>query len=142
MIRVLPALILLLSVQTHPDARAKWEHTRRVAETQHEIIMMLIKNRKFGEVLPECKKIFSLDFPLDHEHLLVEEAQILTDSLVHLKETDLAHQVLDEALKAVHSNKSRAAIYKEKAFVYSKQGRDKEAMELFEKALKLEKSGS
>ncbi|MFQ5928666.1 MAG: hypothetical protein ACE5MK_03140 [Acidobacteriota bacterium] len=141
----MPNLFALLFLLLYPQTTSKteqenWEQIRSIAEAQHEIVMLLIKKTQFDKVLEASKKIFSLNFPYDQEHLFVKEGQIVADALIHHKQYELAHDVLDAALKAVISSKSKASLYKEKAYLCTKEGEDDEAMKLFEKALELEKS--
>ena len=133
-----PLLLVLLSPQT-ATTDTDWEQTRRIAETQHEIVMLLIKNNEFDRVLEASTNIFSLNFPQHQEPLLVKEGQILADALSGRRQFLLAHRILDAALKAVASRKSKALLYKEKAYLCNKEGEDAKAMEFFEKALELER---
>ena len=55
----------------------------------------------FDKVMDGCKKIFSLSFPRDREHLLVKSVTVFADSLVRQKQLGLARQVLDAALSVV-----------------------------------------
>jgi tetratricopeptide (TPR) repeat protein len=135
----LALLILLLSPQTAAFSQ-NWEQIRSTAERQHEMVMLLIRNGDFGRVLEASKQIFSLRFPVSQEHLLVQEGRILSEALGQHQQFKLAHGLLDQAFRAVQSNPSKIDLFKEKAYIYTKQGRDKEAMKFFERALELEKS--
>ncbi len=134
----LALLILLLGPQT--AFSQNWEQIRNSAERQHEMVMLLIRNGDFGRVLEASRQIFSLRFPPSREHLLVQEGRILSEALARQRQFQLAQGLLDQALGGVRSNQSRIDLYKEKAYLYTKQGRDKEAMEFFERAMELEKS--
>jgi tetratricopeptide (TPR) repeat protein len=116
-----------------------WEQTRDVAGTQHEIIMLLIDEKKFGEIPEAAEKIFDLDFPENHQNLYVQEAQLLTDALILHEEFKVAHQVLDVAVKCAKTDKIKARIFREKAFLYKKEGNSEEAMRYFEESLALER---
>lgn len=130
----------LFSLLMFPSAEQgeSWEQTRAVAVTQHEIIMLLIDTREFGKIPKAAEKIFELKFPENHQNLFVQEAQLLTDALVHNKEFKVAHQVLDIAVKCAKNDKIKAGIFREKAFLYKKEGNSKEAMRYFEESLALE----
>jgi tetratricopeptide (TPR) repeat protein len=121
-------------------AQDDWEKTRSIAEAQHEIVMLLIKNKQYDKVLPASKKIFALNFPPSREYQLVDHARLASAALTEQHNYKLAHQLLDEALKAVHTNKSKATLYKEKALICSKTGQDGEAMKYLEEAVRLEES--
>jgi len=133
-------LILLLGPQTNIVDSQGWERTRSIAETQHEIVMLLIKGAEFDKVLNASQEIFSLSFPYAQEPLFVTEGRILAAALSDLQQYELAQALLDQALEAVNSNSSKALLYKEKAYLCTKDGKDDEAMKFFEKALELEKS--
>ncbi len=137
---LLVLLILSLGLQANIVDSQSWERSRSVAEAQHEIVMLLIKGKEFGKVLRASREIFSLKFPYNQEHLFVTEGRILSGALNDHQQYELAQALLDQALRAVNSNHSKALLYKEKAYLCTKEGRDDEAMEFFEKAVELEKS--
>ncbi|MEE8350036.1 MAG: hypothetical protein V3R94_10715 [Acidobacteriota bacterium] len=132
-------LIVLSSLQTAVFSQS-WEHIRSSAERQHEMVMLLIRNGDFGKVLEASRQIFSLRFPASQEHLVVREGRILSEALAHNQRFQLAQGLLDQALRAVRSTPAKTELFKEKAYLYTKQGRDKEAMEFFGMAMELEKS--
>jgi tetratricopeptide (TPR) repeat protein len=137
---LLALLILLLGPQTNMIDSQGWERTRSIAEAQHEIVMLLINGKEFNKVLNASQEIFSLSFPYNQEPLFVTEGRILATALSDLQQYELAQALLDQALEAVSSNRSKALLYKEKAYQCTKEGKNDEAMEFFEKALELEKS--
>ena len=137
---VFALLILSLGLQANLVDSQNWERSRSVAESQHEIVMLLIKGKAFDKVLPASQEIFSLRFPYNQEHLFVTEGQILSGALYDHQQYELAQALLDQALRAVNSNYSKALLYKEKAYLCKQEGKTDEAMEFFEKAVELEKS--
>ena len=137
---LLALLILLLGPQTNMIDSQGWERTRSIAEAQHEIVMLLINGKEFNKVLNASQEIFSLSFPYNQEPLFVTEGRILATALSDLQQYELAQALLDQALEAVSSNRSKALLYKEKAYQCTKEGKNDKAMEFFEKALELEKS--
>ena len=137
---LLALLILSFGLQANIVDSQSWERSRSVAEAQHEIVMLLIKGREFDKVLQASQEIFSLRFPYSQEHLFVTEGRILATALHDQQQHELAHALLDQALQAVNSNESKALLYKEKAYLCTKEGRDDDAMEFFEKAVELTKS--
>jgi len=134
------ALSVMMFSLTWLTAQDDWEKTRSIAEAQHEIVMLLIKNKQYDKVLPASKKIFALNFPPAREYQLVDHARLASASLSDQKNFTLAQQLLDEALKAVHTNKSKATLYKEKALICSKNGQDGQAMKFLEEAVRLEEN--
>jgi tetratricopeptide (TPR) repeat protein len=140
MAKVVVAMALLLNLWSFAPGQSEWDKSKSIAASQHEIAMLAIKNKQYDKVLPASAKIFSLNFPADRENLLVEHAQIVIHCLIQDEQYDLAHRVLDEALKAVHSNKSKAELYKEKAYTCKKEGKDEQAISFFQKAVELEEA--
>ncbi len=116
-----------------------WERTRAEAEMQHEIIMLLIENKQFEQIPVAAEKIFELEFPEDQQNLFVREAQLLTDALLHHQETAIAHQVLDIAIKCARDDKVKARVFREKAYLFKKEGNSEEALRYFEESLELER---
>ena len=133
-------LILSLGLQSNIVDSQSWERARTVAEAQHEIVMLLIKGKQFDKALQASQEIFSLRFPYNQEHLFVTEGQNLSGALYDHQQYELAQALLDQALRAVNSNNSKALLYKEKAYLCKQEGKTDEAMEFFEKAIELEKS--
>lgn len=137
----LASFVALLVVSTASlVGQTDWEKTRSIAEAQHEIVMLAIKNKQYDKVLPNSKKIFALTFPTNREHLLVDHAKLSSSLLVEQANYPLAHQIVDEAIKVVRNNKSKAALLKEKAVICSREGHDGDAMKFFEEAVKLEEA--
>ena len=133
-------LLLFFTPQTNPSENPKWNKTRSIAESQHEIVMILIRNRQFDKVLAATREIFSLKFPDKQEHLFAREGLTIADALINREQYELADRVLSEALKCVKSARSRVSLYKEKAYLCKKLEKDDEAMEHFRRAKELEKS--
>jgi len=119
------------------SGQKSWEETRRYAESQHEVVLLLIKNKEFSSVLEESRKIFTLKFPVEHQTLLVEGADEISDALSHEGQNELAQQVLDQCMEALESDPLRAAVHKNKAFLFKEMGMDDEAMVHFKKATEL-----
>ena len=135
-----PLLILSLGLQANIVDSQNWERSRSVAEAQHEIVMLLIKGKEFDKVLSASQQIFSLRFPYTQEHLFVTEGRILSGALYDHQQYGLAQALLDQALQVVNSNDSKALLYKEKAYLCDKEGKNDEAMKFFEMAVELSKS--
>ena len=134
---------LLLSVLVIPASQGPdkdWERLRGRAESQHEIIMMLIEEGKFEEAKREAKKLCELPFPVKEQRRLVEAVRIIGNALRHQKQPKMAHEVFDEALKAVTLNKDKAQLFREKAYTCRETGDKDCAMANFKKAVSLEPS--
>lgn len=143
MIRLLPLAGLLLTVLPAQGLEPmSWEQVRSIAESQHEIAILLIEKEQYSKAVEEARKIFYLPFPKDKEQLLVDAAKEVSDALIHHKAHNQALEILDEGLRSVHSPLLQADLYKEKAYLYKKMGRDEEAVFCFRKAVELKDSGS
>lgn len=138
-LRPLCLSLLLLTTAAAPLQQRSWEETRSLAESLHEIVMLLIQKKEFAKVPEAARKIFVLDFPSNKEHLLVEEAKIFTDRLLHHSQFAVAHQVIDAAIQEIRGKGWKAQLYKEKAYLFKKEGKMDEAMKSFEIAVELEK---
>ncbi|MFQ5738947.1 MAG: hypothetical protein ACE5JX_08015 [Acidobacteriota bacterium] len=138
MTRVVPFSFLVLTSTAAAIGQGNWEKMRSIAESQHEILMLLIKNQQYGRVLAESKKVFSMSFPAKHQHLLVQEAKEISHALLHQKQHQLAHEVLNQGLESVTEPDLQAELYKEKAYLFKKMGEDDHAMSCFKKSVELE----
>ena len=69
----------------------------------------------------------------------MKEAELLTSALLHHNQTLVAHQILDDAIKSVTTPQAKAALHKEKGYVYKSEGKSDEAMREFKIGLELEK---
>lgn len=121
------------------QGQQSWEETRRLAEAQHEIVMLLIEKGEFEKVHEAAHEIFQLNFPQDQEHLLLVEVEILVDALVHRQRIAIAHRIVDSALLCTITSKSKAQLYREKGYLFKKEGNTEEALKSFEKSKELEK---
>lgn len=141
------ALAFLLYLTAFPNPlyaqalpQQDWDQLRDEAESRFEIVKILIKQRKFDQLLAETEKLFAVPFPENEEHRLVKSAQTICEYVSKQKQIALAHKILDQALEAVRRNDSKADLYKEKAYLFKEEGKEEEAMEYFERALKLSKN--
>ena len=138
---LIPGLLttLLLASPVWTATQDNWEEVRVIAETQHEIVLLLIQKEEFDKVPQAAREIFKLHFPPDQEHRIVKEAQILTSALLHHNRTDIAHQIVSDAMRCVRQPQSKAELHKEQAFIYQQEGKNDDALREFEESLKLEK---
>ncbi|MDA2923368.1 hypothetical protein MYX65_01720, partial [Acidobacteria bacterium AH-259-L09] len=66
------------------------------AGTQHEIILALLKEGKFSEVLAEFRAILELDLRGEYEKPVVQEAWLIVERLRESEQYSLAHAIADE----------------------------------------------
>jgi tetratricopeptide (TPR) repeat protein len=128
---------------TLPPGQEDWEKVRSIAESEHEIVMLLIENKEFDSVPAEAKKIFSMNFPEEHQDLLMEGTQEIVDALIHHRQYRVADNVVDQCMRKIKARKLLSELHKQKAYLLKKMGKDDEAMKHFRKAIELtEESGS
>lgn len=112
--------------------------TRSLAETQHEIVMLLIKQKEYRKAVSEADKIFSMDWPEDQEPLLLSELRLLSDQFLRQGQASFSLQLLERNAKYFRTPASRIAILKEKGYIHKCIGQDDKAMEYFKEAMRLE----
>jgi len=114
--------------------------TLSMAESQHEIIMILLRKKEYAQAAEEADKIFQMDWPANEEPRLLKELLGLSNQFVEHSQHSLGFQLLDRNARAFKTIKSLVAIWKEKGYVLKKMGQDDKALECFRKAQQLEKS--
>jgi tetratricopeptide (TPR) repeat protein len=112
--------------------------TKRMAETQHEIIMLLIKKKEYEKAATEADKIFDMKWPEDQEPLLVKELQILSDQFLRHGQAPLALHLIEKNSKCFKRIPSRVVILKEKGYLYKSLGQNDKALACFQEARDLE----
>jgi tetratricopeptide (TPR) repeat protein len=110
-----------------------------IAETEHEMARLLIKQGQYERVMPEMKKIFQLDLPIRYEGAVAESASLISEMLVEKKQFSIAHQILEEALQKMKKKENQAALWKIQAFVYKSEGDLESALKCLQQAIDLEK---
>jgi tetratricopeptide (TPR) repeat protein len=113
-----------------------------IAEAQFEVVKLLVKQGRYDRVLPEMNKIYGLGLPEKYEQAVAESASLAADLLVEKSQFELAHQVLDEALKHMRRNASKAALLKVEAIVFKSEGNLDKALQSLEQAINLEQQGA
>ncbi len=112
-----------------------------IAEAQFEIVKIRIKQGRFDLVLPEMKKIYDLNLPEKYEQATAESASLAANLLIERRQFELAHQVLDEGFQRMRRNDNKAALLKVNALVYKSEGNLDKAIELFNRAVEIERQG-
>ncbi len=110
-----------------------------IAEAQFDIVIVLIKQQRWDQVLPEMRKIYDLNLPEKYEQAVAESASLVANRLLEHRQFDMAHQVLDEAYGHMRRNENRVALLKVNAFVFRSEGKLDKAMELFRRAVEMDK---
>lgn len=139
-------LVLLLLAGAEPiallsqrlDASPALGRTRSMAETQHEIVMLLIKKKEYSKAVSEARKIFDMKWPADHEPLLLRELLILSDQFLHHGKASFGLELIERNAKSFKATTSQIAILKEKGYLYKCLGQNDKALDSFREAKRLE----
>jgi tetratricopeptide (TPR) repeat protein len=133
-------LLLCLSFTTGlPGQTADLARNKSFAESQHEIVKILISKKEFAKAAAEANKIFQMKWPDDQEPILLKELLGFSDQFLLYKQNELALQLLDTNLPLFKSSKSKASIWKEKGYLLEKMGQHDKALECFREAQRVEK---
>jgi len=134
-------LLLLWIPAAHylPAQTTDLSKIKSFAESQHEIVKILIDTKKFNEAAQEANKIFQMKWPDDQEPVLLRELLVFSDQFLLYKQNALALQLLETNLPMFKTAKSKASIWKEKGYLLEKMGQHEKALECFREAQRLEK---
>jgi hypothetical protein len=112
--------------------------TKSMAETQHEIVMLLLKNKEYEKAAMESNKIFDMSWPENQEPLLLKELRILTDQFLRQGQPLLGLRIIERNFKYFKKTSSQAEILKEKGYLHKNLNQNDRALECFRKAQELE----
>jgi tetratricopeptide (TPR) repeat protein len=118
---------------------AQLGRTRSQAESQHEIVVLLIKKKEFTQALTEANKIFDMRWPADQEPTFLKSLLLLSKEFLHAQQAPFGIKLLETNLRSFKNPASQAAIWKEKGYLYKNQGENDKALECFRQAQRLEK---
>jgi tetratricopeptide (TPR) repeat protein len=110
------------------------------AESQHEIVVILIRKKEFSQALTEANKIFELGWPPDKEMTLRKDLLYFADQFLHCGQAAMGVQLLDTNLKTFKSSANRAAILKEEGYLFKTMNQGDKALACFREAQRLEKN--
>ncbi len=110
-----------------------------IAEKQHEIARLLIKEGRFDRVLPEMRKILDLNLQGENEQLVAKSASFIAYLLAENKHSTLGHQLLDETIAKMRLSENIASLLKIKAYLYKADGKLNLAIETLERAVEIER---
>jgi len=113
---------------------------KSIAESQHEIVMLLLEKKDFTNALTEANKIFDMSWPEDQEPILLKELLYLSDRFMHKEQVPLGLQLLQTNQRMFKKSASQAAIWKEKGYLFKRMNQTDKALECFREAQHLEKS--
>lgn len=138
------ALLSVLLIGSIPLAHAARQldspvaRTKSKAETQHEIVMLLIKKKEYEKAATEANKIFDMKWPEDQEPLLLKELLLLSDQFLQNGQAVLGLHLINKNSKCFKKIPSQVAILKETGYLYKSLGQNDKALECFQKAMELE----
>jgi tetratricopeptide (TPR) repeat protein len=113
-----------------------------IAEKQHDIAKLLIKEGRFERVLPEMRKILALNLQGEYEQPVAKSASFIAYLLAENKQYSLGHELLDEAIAKMQQSENIAFLLKTKALIFKSQGKVREAIETLERSIQIEKQGT
>jgi tetratricopeptide (TPR) repeat protein len=128
--------------QTPGSPTAEQQDVRQalsIAEAQHEIARLLIKQGRYDRVPGEVKKILDLNLPDKYEGNIAQSVSLIADMLAENKQYGISHEILNEAFQRVRSRENKAALLKIQAFVFKAEGKFGEAIQALERAVELER---
>lgn len=136
------AELVLLAITAIPFVQAQtWDldKTRKIAESQHEIVVLLIKKKEFPKAAEEANKIFQMKWPDDQEPVLLKELCGLANEFRRHGQAALGVHLLETNLNAFKTLRSKAEIWKEKGYLLEGMGQHDPALDCFREAQRLEK---
>ncbi len=110
-----------------------------IAEKQHEIARLLIKEGRFDRVIPEMRKILDLNLQGEYEQPVAKSAGFIAYLLAENKQYALGHELLDETLARMRLSGNIASLLKIKAYIYKAEGKLGKAIETLEKSVEIER---
>jgi tetratricopeptide (TPR) repeat protein len=108
------------------------------AETQHEIVILLIRQKEFQKALTEANRIYDMKWPDDQEPLLLKALLLVSGEFVRQGQAAYGLQVIDGNSKSFKMLASQIALWKEKGYLYKSMNQNEKAIECFRKAQDLE----
>jgi tetratricopeptide (TPR) repeat protein len=120
------------------DSPAALGKAKSIAETQHEIVILLIRQKEFQKALAEANKIFELKWPDDQEPLLLKALLTISGEFVRQGQAAFGLQAIDGNSKFFKRLPSQVALWKEKGYLYKGMNQNEKAIDCFRKAQELE----
>jgi tetratricopeptide (TPR) repeat protein len=116
------------------------DKAKSIAGTQHEIVVLLIKQKEFQKAAAEANKIFEMKWPENQEPLLLKELLFLSGQFLLEGQAPLGMQVIEKNCRFFKSVPSQIEIWKEKGYLYKNMNQNDKAIDCFRKAQELEGS--
>jgi tetratricopeptide (TPR) repeat protein len=129
--------VIPLSLSSPAIQNSDLARTRKIAEAQHDIVIILIKKKEFAKAAEEANKIFQMNWPEDQEQVLKDELLRFSDLLRHNGEVTIALQLINANLALFKTPKIRADVLKDKAFLLECLGQHDEALQTYREVTRL-----
>ncbi len=113
-----------------------------IAEKQHDIAKLLIKDGRYERVLPEMRKLLDLNLQGEFEELVAKSSSFIAYQLAENKQVALGHELLDETLARMKQGANIASLLKVKAYLYKLEGKLQKAVETLERAVEIERQSA
>jgi tetratricopeptide (TPR) repeat protein len=120
------------------DSPVALGRTKSMAATQHEIVMLLMKQKEYDKAAVEAQKIFEMKWPEDQEPLLLQELLFISGQFLSQGQAPVGLQFVEKNSKCFKKTASRIAILKEKGYLYKSMGQSDKAIDNFRQARELE----
>jgi tetratricopeptide (TPR) repeat protein len=130
---------LLPSVAPQSHSQESLSRTKSRAETQHEIVMLLLEKKEYEKAEMEANKIFDMAWPESQEPLLLKELLILSDQFLRQGRALIGLQMVEKNSKRFKNNSSQIEILKAEGYLYKSLRQNDKALECFQKAQELER---
>jgi tetratricopeptide (TPR) repeat protein len=121
-----------------PKSKDSLSQMKSRAESQHEIIMLLLKKKEYEKAAMEANKIFDMDWPESEEQLWLKELLNLSDQFLHQGQAPLGLQIIEKSFKRFKKDSSRIEILKEEGYLHKSLHQNDLALKCFQKAQELE----
>ena len=117
---------------------ADLDQMRSFAEAQHEIVVIMIRQKDYENAAREANKIFHMNWPEDQEPMLLKELLGFSEQFLHGNQQAVAVRLLEANIETFRNARHRAAIWKEKGYLLEGMGEHGKAIECFREAQRLE----
>jgi len=108
-----------------------------IAETQHEIIQLLIQKGEYDKAITELQVILDLNLPVAFEEAIFKEIVIVTKKLYESGQKEHAYEVLELGFNSLKTKDFRARVLNVKAGLLKRDGRLDEAIQTYKQEVEL-----
>jgi len=112
-----------------------------IAETQHEIIQLLIQKENYTKALHELRTILDLNLPVRYEDAIFKEIVIVCKKFYDHGQKELAYQSLEMGYASLKTVEFKARILSVKAGLLKQDGKIDEAIETYKQEVELREKG-